>query len=294
MGLSKTQHILSAIFLAAFSISAAKSDTLNSARGSWQSASSWNESDLAVYSGTPGGTLGKPYWNNYSGDGPKGNIGWCVTGGTPACTMTGSPDSTLPYYARNNGRAVKNMYFTSSGSPLTLTVDGINTNETIADAYDVFGYYLVSRSGSPTLVPLFNTESGTSELGATAPLDLSAGTKYGFYIENVKGGGTPQESDYIFYMNSRRDSDGALGPDSLQHFAIFKDGSSYIVGDVDGVGCTNNPACVAPVDFDFNDVIVGVSPSTTSAVPDPATFGLIGTGLLLFGGLLRRKLRKPA
>jgi hypothetical protein len=275
--------LISACFLAIF-VFTAKADTLSGAGGSWQS---WNQSQLVINGTTPGGTLGTPYWNNYSGDGPKGNIGWCLTGGGTTCMMSASPASTLPYFGTNTGGSVSNMYFTSNGTPLglSLTLLGINTNETNSDFYDVFGYYLLS---SPTtLHPLFSS-LGLSKgpvYGDNARLNLPSGTQYGFYIENIKGAPTNSPSNYIFYMDSALDQDLSLGPDGLQHFAIFQNGSSYVIGDVDGVGCdpTKNLACVNPIDFDFNDLIV-----TETAIPEPSTFGLIGLSALLLAGLLRR------
>jgi hypothetical protein len=286
---SKIQQsvFLSVILLAAFSFTAANADTLNGG-GTWQSAASWTQSQLVIDSKTPGGTLGTPYWNNYSGDGSKGNVGWCLTGGSSVCTMSGAPGTALPYFG-NGTAAVANMYFTSSGSPISLTVDGIHTNETIAEAYDVFGYYVVPTSGSPTLHALFTTNPGSSpaSVGSTASFIVPSGSNYGYYIENIKGGGTPLESDYIFYMNDAFDQELSLGPDGLQHFAVFQNGASYIIGDIDGVGCTNNVACVAPVDFDYQDILV-----TAVNTPEPTTIGLMGTSLLLLGGFVGRKLRK--
>lgn len=280
----KQTMVVAASVSAALCLGSANADTLNGSGGSWQSASSWTQAQL--YGGTSP-TPGTPYWNNNSGDGPKGNIGWCLTGGSTTCTMSGGPNTTLPYFGTSSGASVANMYFTSTGLPVSLTVDGIHTNEIIADAYDVFGYYEVPASGTPNLIPLLSTNpSGASPatVGSTVTFDPTG--NYGYYIENIKGAGTAFESDYFFYMNDGWDQELSLGPDSLQHFAVFQDGSNYIIGDVDGVGCTNNVACVAPTDFDYQDIVI-----TATNTPEPTTLGLMGGSLLLLGGLLRRKLR---
>ncbi|MBV8896978.1 MAG: PEP-CTERM sorting domain-containing protein [Acidobacteriaceae bacterium] len=203
--------------------------------------------------------------------------------------MANSPGTTIPYFGTSSGGSVANMYFTSSGSPVSLTVDGIHTNEIIADAYDVFGYYEVPTSGLPTLHPLFTTNPNTSPISIGSTTTFNPTGNYGYYIENIKGGGTALESDYIFYMNDAWDQQLSLGPDGLQHFAVFQNGSNYIIGDVDGVGCTTNVACVHPGDFDFQDILV-----TAVNTPEPATFGLMGGSLLLFGGFVRRKLRRSS
>lgn len=281
----KQTIVFAASFAAALCLSTANADTLNGSGGSWQSASSWTQSQL--YQATAP-TPGTPYWNNNSGDGPRGNVGWCLTGGSTTCTMANSPGTPLPYFGTSGGASVANMYFTSTGSPVSLTVDGIHTNETIADAYDIFGYYEVPASGSPTLHALFTTDpaSGSpASVGSTATFDPTG--NYGYYIENIKGAGTPFESDYFFYMNDAWDQELSLGPDGLQHFAAFQNGSSYIIGDVDGVGCTTDVACVHPADFDYQDILV-----TAVNTPEPATFGLMTGSLLLFGSLIRRKLRQ--
>jgi hypothetical protein len=275
-------------FVATASFSIADADTLSGSGGSWQPASSWSQSQLYGNSGVMTGT---PYWNNNSGEGPKGNIGWCLTGGPSNCTMSNSPGMTLAYYGSGTN-SVANMYFTSSGLPVAVQLNGINTNETNADYYDVFGYYVV---GSATLHPLLNTNpaGSPSSVGSVALFSLPSGTQYGYYIENIKGADINMPSYYTFFMNGSL-QDGSLGPDGLQHFAIFQNGGSYIIGDVDGVGsnasgCTG-PAklvCDDPTAFDYQDLIV-----TASNVPEPTTVGLMGTSLLLLGGLLRRKLRK--
>jgi hypothetical protein len=279
-----------------FPLGAIRADTLIGTGGAWQSG--WTQAQL-VQGTSP--TPGTPYWNNLSGDGIQGDIGWCLTGGSPTCVMAGSPGAPLPYYGTAAGGSVSSMSFTSSGSSLSLAA--IITNETTAGQYDIFGYYVVPTSGAPTLVPLFSTQPGASQamVGSTATLNLAAGTNYGFYVENVQGAGGPNESDYLFYMNSALNDnvfDGGTptaGPDSLQHFAIFQNSNGYVVGDVDAYACASpsqqgSSPCIMASQFDYNDLIVTVSPTT----PEPATLGLMGIGVILGAGLLRRKLRHSA
>jgi hypothetical protein len=298
----RARHVRSSLvfvttILFVLSFGAAWADTLNGAGGSWQS---WTQAQL--FQGTAP-TPGTPYWNNDSGDGFRGNIGWCLTGGSPTCNMAGSPGAALPYFGTATGGSVANMFFTSAGTPLNLTLSGILTAETTASQDDVFGYYVVPASGSPTLIPLFSTLPGPSQsaVGSTVTLSLAAGTNYGFYVENVQGGGGAAESDFFFYMNSALNNNTfdngppAAGPDSDQHLAAFQTAGGYIIGDVDAFACTGlsqqgNSPCVAQSQFDYNDLIVTISPGNA---PEPATFGLIGVGMILSVALLRRKLRNP-
>jgi hypothetical protein len=210
--------------------------------------------------------------------------------------MSPSPGTTLPYFGTNTGGSVPNMFFTSAGVPMTFTVDGLHTNETNIDFFDVFGYYLVnSGTGQPmgSLIPLFNTNPTTSpaSVGSFATINLPAGTEYGLYIENIKGRDVGLETDYIFEM-SGSNTYGPLPNDGLQHFAIFQTANGYLVGDQDGVGCDPvkvSSACVSPSYFDYNNIIVSLAPA-----PEPATIGLVALSFLVLGGLLRRKLAVKA
>lgn len=275
---------------------ALRADTISGGGGSWQSG--WTQAQLY---GSSSPTPGTPYWNNASGDnpGPKlGNIGWCLTGGNTVCNVAGNP-GTLPYYGLSGGGSVSDMFFTSSGAPLTLSILGIHTDQTsVSSGLDIFGYYVVPASGSPTLVPLFNTsQAGT---GSTTTLDLSSGTTYGFYLENIHGLGGADESDIYFLTNSGLNyntyqGSSNAGPDSYQHFAVFQTSDGYIIGDVDGYACANpaqqgQSSCIVPSEFDYNDVIIGIAPT----VPEPATFGLIGVSGLLLAMIVRRKMRRTA
>lgn len=289
------KHKVVALFCALAGMAAVparlNADSINGTGGGWQN---WSASNL--YEGS-NPTPGTPYWNNFSGDGPQGNIGWCLTGGGPTCNL-GTTYGTLPYYGTASGGAVSSVYFSGSGSPMTVTVAGITTNEKTASQYDTFGYYVVPASGSPTLIPLFNTLTAT--VGSSATLSLAAGTNYGFYIENVQGGDTG--TNYYFLMNGGNYTtyDGsALSSsytDTLQHFAVFQTTTGYLIGDVDGVACNGttlvagSSPCELTSQFDYNDFTVTLAPSA----PEPATAGLMAVSLLFLGLAIRRKFRPAA
>ncbi|HZS52984.1 MAG TPA: PEP-CTERM sorting domain-containing protein [Bryobacteraceae bacterium] len=299
----RARHVLTSFFCVASvlfipSFGAVRADTLSGTGGNWQN---WTQTQL--FQGTSP-TPGIPYWNNDSGDGVRGNVGWCLTGGSSVCTMAGSPGAALPYFGTAAAGPVANVSFTSAGTPLTLSLAAILTDETLSSQFDVFGYYVVPVSGLPTLVPLFSTKPGGSQavVGSTATLNLAPGTNYGFYVENSLGAGGPDESDFFFYMNSTLNNntfDGGApvaGPDSDQHFAIFQTSNGYVVGDVDAFACTSasqqgSGPCIMPSQFDYNDLVVTVSPSPT---PEPATFGLIGLSVIVLAGFFGRKRQTAA
>ena len=280
-----------ALTLSLGSFVAATADTVVGANGAWQN--NWSQSTLVANSASPNG--GTPYWNNASGDGPKDNVGWCLTGGG-SCTMSGSPNAALPYFG-NGSSSVGTMYFASNGSSLTVSLlDVLTTQTTTAGGYDVFGYYLANTGGTASgtnLVPLF--DSRTSILGATSNINsIANGQNYGFYIENIQGGGTVYESDYFYFMDSSADyATGAMPADNLQHFAVFQGANSYFIGDADGDNCQNGfqpgtSPCVPSSQFDFNNLLVQVS-STALATPEPASLGLAGGALVFLTLLPRRK-----
>lgn len=244
-------------------------DTLNGA-GSWQS---WSPSTL--------GTSGVPFWNNASGDGPNYNVGWCLVGGG-GCTLA-NPPGALPYFG-NGTSDVSNMWFNSGGSAVTLSLTGVFTSQTKTSsptAVDYFGYYTLNSSGN--IASTLRLFSAADALATTTSLTIAANTNYGFYLENVQGQGTAFETDYWFYMDSTQNTDNrgiALTP--LQHAAIFQNGATgYYVAFEDCFGA----AC----DKDYNDMIVQMAVTSSSATPEPAPAALAGIGLLAFGLLLRAR-----
>jgi len=290
----RTQFVIIWISLNIFVPVAARSDTLNGLAGRWQS---WDASQLT------GGAqnLGFPYWNNLSGDGPNANIGWCLIGGG-SCDAGGIPLGAVPYYGTATGGSVSNLYFTSSGESVTfglkLTLTNANGG---ANGLDVFGYYLTNSTGTAILsrTPLF---TASSTIGSQVVLPFPANQNYGFYIENIAGLGTPDETDYFFYTNSSANSaNGSMPADTLQHFAIFQvlAGTNYVLGTVDGNACQPplftgmNSPCVPATEFDYNDIVVSLQfgSGNQTSTPEPVSAGLVGVALLGVICLSRRKNR---
>jgi len=216
----------------------------------------------AVLGPTSAPTYGGPYWNNYSPDGPTANIGWCLVG-TGGCVIA-SPPGAVAYWG-NGTAAPTNMYYQSSGAPVTVSLLAMYTNQLGTpqnSGYNVFGWYQITNGKISALTPLWS--SNTATIGETASFTPTG--NYGLYLENIQGNGA---ADYFWFMN--KTADYSAGPDknpidNTQHFAIFSGTpGQYFVGMDD----TDNGA------LDYNDMIVKV----TNA-PEPCMFVLSGLSLL--------------
>ena len=239
----------------------AKADTLNG-NGSWQT---WNPAILGTASSP---AYGGPFWNALSGDGPTNNVGWCLAGGG-GCSVS-NPPGALPYFG-NGASDVSNMWFSSGGSGVTVSLRGVFTNEMGPLGIDYLGYYTVNASGVVTsTTQLF---SATAPLAASQSFAIAPNTNYGFYLENIQGQGTVNETDYWFYMDSTQDTDNrGTALTAFQHAAVFQNGSAgYYLGFED---CISN-AC----DEDYNDVIVQMT-ATPTTTPEPAPLVLAGAGFI--------------
>lgn len=258
-------------------------DTLNGG-----TPTSWNPNYLY---NLPTYIPGLYYWNNNSGDGAQDNIGWCLVG-SASCGLQ-NPPGPIAYYSIN-GNGPANMYFTSDGSPRYATLQLTMTDQKgIGNGTDLFGFYQTDATGTTILNPtvIFTSNDAIGTTYTWPPSALTAGENYAFFIENIQGIGTSNVTYYIYYMNSSLNTaTGSMGPDNLQHFAVFSSGTTYYIGSVDGDSCHGNfqpgtSPCLPASQFDFNDFTVELS---TSA-PEPDSAILSGAGLL--GGFLIRRRR---
>lgn len=249
----------------------------------------WNPNYLYDYQSYVPGLY---YWNNNSGDGPRANIGWCMIGGGQ-CGMP-SPPGSIPFYSVSF-TAPSTFYFTSTGQPATLTLRSSVTDQIgVGNPYDVLGYYLADQNGNPiqgSSQALFTSNDPT---GTNSTLTLAAGQRYGFYIENIQGPNSPFQTTYWYSMDASANvASGSMPADPIQHFAVFQTGNDYYLGANDADACLNSfqpgtSPCVSANQFDYNDMIVQLNTGT----PEPASFALLSSGLLLIGVLARKPIRR--
>jgi hypothetical protein len=213
-----------------------------------------------------------------SGDGNQENVGYFLTNsggfsGTGCSTCT--PSQFLSGSSNPNAAAPSliELDHTSLSAATALLL-----NETI-DTSLILGYY---NAGDTTLaaaeaseVSIIGPGSLTGSLGVSAALsNLTSGEDYGFYITrnclnipNCTGTTTWFSNDAL---NTTDAGD--------QHFVIFTSATTgtYYIG-VEDLGLSEGPNIEG--NGDYNDIVFQLTTSVSSA-PEPATFGMIGAGLV--------------
>lgn len=278
---------LSLVLLIA-TVSVVKSDTLIGGV-----LTNWNPNQLYTASSY---LAGFPYWNNQSGDGNQANIGWCLIGSSQCGSQAlpgYTPPGYMPFY--DSGLAApSDMYFAGSGSNITLTLQFALTDQKGgSNGTDVFGYYITDSTGTSILsTGVAFTSSQAIGSKFTLP-SIPKGEYYGFFIENIQGLDTPNQTDYVYYMDEADNTaNGSMPADGLQHFAVFSNGSTYYVGADDADACQGSfvpgsSPCVPASQFDYNDIVVSIA--TTANAPEPAPLALIGFSLVGAIPFLRRR-----
>jgi hypothetical protein len=248
-------------------------------------ASPSNPSSQCGYNGTG------PYWDNDSGKGASMNIGYVLTGSCSIgadCTTDLDPTGYLSTGAGSYAEPSSITLGDVGASSIEL-LSALSGSAGPGGGTDVFGYYNVSAPG--TLIPLWGPGAMTGDLGDSMSLsDLVASTDYGFYLTTGCFAHCVGDATTVtLYSNDALNSFATLTGD--QFFTIFSTGTNgtyYVsVEDFGLIGGTAN----GEGNGDYSDIVFKLTTTESSAIPEPATYGLIGMGLAALG-LARLRVRK--
>lgn len=229
-----------------------------------------------------------PYWDNDSGKGSDMNIGYFLTGtGGYSDDTVYCPLATCQYLSSGSDSgysAPSNIALNyTSGSPVVTLLADTTMDRTLS-----FGYYNTSIGASSETQICGTLTPDDPSACSPAALALTSSDSYGFYLTRSCFSSCPagDESGTVTLfsnpsLNTCTTTDTSCSTD--QHFTIFDSttnpGVYYVsIEDWGLLGGAGN----GEGNGDFNDVVFELN-TGQSAVPEPASLGLIGAGLLGLG-----------
>jgi hypothetical protein len=259
------------------------------------------------------GSNSAPFWNNYSSAGPNMNGGDFLTGSNPGQGMTfdylSSGAGFGDYLSTGSSGldASLNFNFIQSGPAAQITLLYANAPANMSAYGTQIGLYNVQNPSQKLVLfdhgTLYNPAPGSNgiynnDLSPQSPFSVSTFANYGLYANTC--GFRPNGSIYCdtYYSNTSLDQ---TAESAHQHFALFENPQNpqtYFVAFEDSR--LGDPAQGYG---DFKDVILEIQTSqstttftttddgpSTSPVPEPATFSILGLGLVGLGLLRRSRL----
>ena len=256
------------------------------------------------------GTSSTPFWNNNSVDGANMNVGDFLTGSNPAMGTTDYLGSGFGDYLSTGGPGPNAPNFTFGWSGL-----GIQATLLFSDSPANYPYNYLGMSG--TSIGLYDVAdpnqketlfaAGTlyypanpngvinNNVTPQSPVTVGSWANYGIYVYTC-GLNAPGNAYCNMYY-----SDATLNQSTdpnHEHFALFEDPknpSTFYIGFEDNRGLNATEGY-----GDYNDAIFKLQTGPvntlsvtddvppTTVTPEPATFSVLGLGLVTLG-LLRRR-----